>query len=205
MESDPFCIRAKAWHMNFAVRKAFLTLGINIKKGARDAPNFKTPAFSALPWNFWHWLFDIFRPAYKTVSLLPGVFELSYLENHGAAFGILKGQKAFLILMTGITLTVLIFLYFRILGEQRYGCIRLMLAFLISGAIGNFIDRCFHDYVIDFFYFCLIDFPVFNVADIYVTVSVILLFLLFGFYYKEEDLDHLLHLLQFWKKRKTQE
>ena len=140
-----------------------------------------------------------------SISLLPGVFELSYLENHGAAFGILKGQKAFLILMTGITLTVLIFLYFRILGEQRYGCIRLMLAFLISGAIGNFIDRCFHDYVIDFFYFCLIDFPVFNVADIYVTVSVILLFLLFGFYYKEEDLDHLLHLLQFWKKRKTQE
>ena len=69
------------------------------------------------------------------------------------------------------------------------------LLLLSSGAIGNFIDRVFtyftegYNYVIDFLYFEWIDFPIFNVADCYVTVSAGLLLLLFLFYYKEEDLE----------------
>ena len=59
----------------------------------------------------------------------------------------------------------------------------------MSGAIGNLIDRCFRKYVVDFFYFKLIDFPVFNVADIYVTSAAIVLIILIMFYYKEEDFD----------------
>lgn len=61
------------------------------------------------------------------------------------------------------------------------------LFFLTSGALGNLIDRIRLKYVIDFIYFSLIDFPVFNVADIYVTVSMIVLLLLVLFYYKDED------------------
>lgn len=78
---------------------------------------------------------------------------------------------------------------------------RFIIVLLVSGAIGNFIDRCLNNYVIDFFYFKLIDFPVFNVADIYVTVAAIFLILLFCFYYKEEDIDMLLSKLPFVKKK----
>ena len=129
------------------------------------------------------------------------MFELSYLENHGAAFGILQGQKTFFVTMTVIVLIILIFLYIRIPDTKRYTYMRLILILLISGAIGNFIDRCLHNYVIDFFYLKLIDFPVFNVADIYVTTAAVLLILLFIFYYKEEDIDLLIQKLQFWKKK----
>ena len=58
-----------------------------------------------------------------------------------------------------------------------------------SGALGNFIDRVRQGYVVDFFYFSLINFPIFNVADIYIVVGTILLILLIFFYYKEEDLN----------------
>ena len=58
---------------------------------------------------------------------------------------------------------------------------------IISGALGNFIDRFINGYVVDFFYFKLINFPIFNVADIYVTVSAAVLIVLGVFYYKEDD------------------
>ena len=61
----------------------------------------------------------------------------------------------------------------------------------MAGAFGNMIDRAFRGYVVDFFYFKLIDFPIFNVADIYVTVTMVLLMGLILFYYKEEDLEFL--------------
>ena len=55
------------------------------------------------------------------------------------------------------------------------------------------IDRVRLHYVVDFIYFSLIDFPIFNVADIFVTVAAFLLFLLLCFYYKEEELERILH------------
>ena len=60
-----------------------------------------------------------------------------------------------------------------------------------SGAIGNFIDRVRQGYVVDFFYFSLINFPIFNVADIYVTAAAFLLIFLCLFYYKEEDFEQI--------------
>ena len=60
---------------------------------------------------------------------------------------------------------------------------------IFAGAIGNFIDRIRQGFVVDFLYFELIDFPIFNVADIYVTVGCILLILLLLFYYKDEELN----------------
>ena len=71
---------------------------------------------------------------------------------------------------------------------------------LFAGAVGNFIDRILHNYVIDFFYFSLIDFPIFNVADIYVTCAMALFIMLLLFYYKEADLDRLTALIFPWKK-----
>ena len=60
---------------------------------------------------------------------------------------------------------------------------------VLSGGIGNMIDRIRYDYVVDFIYFVLINFPMFNVADIYVSVSTVVLVILLLFYYKENDLN----------------
>ena len=60
---------------------------------------------------------------------------------------------------------------------------------ITAGALGNFIDRLYLEYVIDFLYFKLINFPIFNVADCYITVSCFVFLFLMFFYYKEEDLN----------------
>lgn len=127
------------------------------------------------------------------IPLLEGVFELQYLENRGAAFGILQGQKILLVLFTAALTLIILYFYFRTPRGRRYLPFRMLMVAVIAGAIGNFIDRCRLDYVIDFLYFKLIDFPIFNVADCYVTVSVVLFALLLLFYYKEEELDFLFH------------
>ena len=75
--------------------------------------------------------------------------------------------------------------------ERRFRYIDWILIAFIAGAIGNLIDRAVHHYVIDFFYFKLIDFPIFNVADIYVTVSAFFIIVLGLFYYKEADFERI--------------
>ena len=65
--------------------------------------------------------------------------------------------------------------------------LRLCLVFLSAGALGNMIDRILHRFVIDFIYFKIINFPIFNVADIYVTVSIAVLVVLILFYYKDQE------------------
>ena len=132
--------------------------------------------------------------------ILKGVFELHYLENRGAAFGVLQGKKMFFITITIFMIIVLSYVYGRIPMERRFYPLQGICIALFAGAIGNFIDRILHNYVIDFFYFSLINFPVFNVADIYVTCAMALFIILFLFYYKEEDLDRLAALVLPWKK-----
>lgn len=125
--------------------------------------------------------------------LWDGVFELRYLENHGAAFGMLQNQRGFFIVSTIVVLFVIAYFYLkRIPNERRFLWLNVISILFFAGAIGNFIDRLLYEYVIDFFYFILIDFPIFNVADIYVTVSAFLLIFLGFFYYKEEDFDLIL-------------
>ena len=77
--------------------------------------------------------------------------------------------------------------------ERKYLPLRACAVLIAAGAVGNFIDRIRLGYVVDFLYFKLIDFPIFNVADIYVTVSTALFIVLLCFYYKEEDIDRILH------------
>ena len=125
------------------------------------------------------------------IEVITGVFSLQYLENFGAAFGVLQNATAFFIILTIILLMGFIFVSMKLPDDGRYKPIRYLLIFFIAGAIGNFIDRIAHTYVIDFLYFKLINFPIFNVADIYVTCSCIAFGILVLFYYKEEDFDFL--------------
>ena len=132
---------------------------------------------------------------YESYALIPDVFELCYIQNQGAAWGIFEGKQLFLILFTLLILAACCFVYIRIGKEKKYKLMHVLLNFIIAGALGNLIDRIVHHYVIDFFSFKLIHFPIFNVADIYVSVSVICLMLLLLFKYKESDLDELFNLV----------
>lgn len=123
------------------------------------------------------------------ISIIPGVFRLQYLENRGAAFGMLQNQQSFFALMTIIVLSLLIFLYYKLPASKRYMPLEYNIILLVSGAIGNFIDRTTQSYVVDFLYFELIDFPIFNVADCYVVIATAIFALLILFYYKEEELS----------------
>ena len=118
------------------------------------------------------------------------VFELRYLENRGAAFGIMQGQKLFFIIFTSIALIAITWFYLKMIpADKKFFLLDIISVLLFSGAIGNLIDRIRLNYVIDFLYFRLIDFPIFNVADIYVTVAAFAMFGLGLFYYKDEDYD----------------
>ena len=125
----------------------------------------------------------------KRVPIIPGALEFYYIQNRGAAFGIFQNGTLILGIISAVALAVLIFVYLRIPDGKKYLPLRLVLIFISAGAAGNLYDRITLHYVRDFIYFSLIDFPVFNVADIYVTCSVFILAFLILFYYKEEDLQ----------------
>ncbi len=127
----------------------------------------------------------------EAIQIIPKVLQLYYHENTGAVWGIMSGKVSFLIIITTIIMVGMIALYFKIPQAKRYNFLRILIVFVAAGAIGNLIDRCMRQYVVDFIYFELINFPIFNVADIYVTVSAITLVLLSIFYYKDEDFDFL--------------
>lgn len=123
--------------------------------------------------------------------IIDGIFKLQYLENRGAAFGILQGQQLFFFVMTVLVLVVLSVIYGKIPSSKKFYAMRVCAILVFSGAIGNMIDRATLNYVVDFLYFELIDFPIFNVADIYVTVSTVVFALLILFYYKDSDLEQI--------------
>ena len=125
--------------------------------------------------------------------ILQNIFQLEYLENRGAAFGLFQNKRIFFYLSVILISVIVVWFYSRVPMDRKYMPLRICAVLLIAGAYGNFIDRIRLNYVIDFFYFKLIDFPIFNVADIYVTVSAFLIILLIFFYYKEDDLERILH------------
>ena len=115
-----------------------------------------------------------------TIPLLDGIFHLTYVENRGAAFGIMQNQRWFFIVLTVAVLAVVLFVCFRYKDKHLLLCTALSL--LTGGAVGNMIDRIVYGYVVDFFDFRLIDFPVFNVADIFIVIGAGLLAIYFIFF-----------------------
>ena len=126
------------------------------------------------------------KPAYIIIN---GVLELNYLENKGAAFGMLQNQKAFFIFVAMVILGVIGYVLFKTPDQKKYRMLHVLLSLIAAGAIGNMIDRIRLNYVVDFIYFVLINFPIFNVADIYVTVSTAALIIMLLFVYNENDLS----------------
>lgn len=147
------------------------------------------------------------------IPIIKDVFELKYLENTSAAFGMdpisllhkvfqfeifhtnpelyLNVRMGFFYLLTFVMIWLLGLLYLRIPNEKRFRYMDWIMIFMIAGAIGNLIDRVMQQYVVDFLYFKLINFPIFNVADIYVTCAAIALLILGLIYYKDEDIERI--------------
>lgn len=136
-----------------------------------------------------------------SVILIDKVLRLTYVENTGAAWGILSGKQYIFYILTTILVLALIIIYAATPSDKKYRFFKITLVVLFAGAIGNFIDRLLYGYVKDFIDFCLINFPVFNVADICITVSMILLILAVCFKYKDGDFDYLRHIFKRNKKQ----
>ena len=128
------------------------------------------------------------------IILIPGVLQLHYLENRGMAFGLFEGKIPVFVILCVLFFCVFFYVYARIPRTGYYLPLTITSLIMVSGALGNFIDRVFRKYVVDFIYFSLIDFPVFNMADIYVVCSGILLVILVCFKYKNDEDYHFLRL-----------
>ena len=137
------------------------------------------------------------------IVLIPNVLELRYLENNGAAFGFLQNKQWLFYVVTVLVMAVIVYFWIRIIRmSKRYvsldaekirkktfldrSFLNYVLVFLAAGAIGNLIDRIAHIYVVDFIYFRLINFPIFNFADICVSCSAVVLVIFFIFIYKDD-------------------
>lgn len=135
-------------------------------------------------------------------TVIKGVLDLHYLENTGAAFGLFDHLPWLFYVIGGIAAAVLAavfcLIFYRLREKIREEAlsrktvsdritINYLIAVLAAGTIGNLIDRILYGYVIDFLCIRFISFPVFNAADIFITVSIILLFLFLLFVYKEDS------------------
>ena len=124
------------------------------------------------------------RPSYV---LIKGVLEFLYSENRGAAFSILQGKQWFFYIVTLLVLLVIYYIIYKLPFEKKYMPLFYILCFRFAGALGNFIDRVMYAYVVDFIYISLINFPIFNMADIYISIATTVLIVCLLFIYKEED------------------
>lgn len=107
------------------------------------------------------------------------LFDLTYLENKGAIFGIMSGQRWFLVGFTGIVVLLGIFLLVKLYHRSKF--LNVAITLFIAGGIGNLIDRFRYAYVVDMFEFKPFRFAIFNVADICVTIAFVML-LIYGLF-----------------------
>lgn len=124
-------------------------------------------------------------------NLINGILEFNYLENRGAVFGVLQNQKYFFVFVALIFIGVIVFVLIKVPTQKKYYSLNILLVMIAAGAVGNMIDRVRYDYVVDFIYLVCIQFPIFNVADIYVTTATVILVFQILFVYKTNDFNFL--------------
>lgn len=120
-----------------------------------------------------YWAMTCLRPA-RTIAVIPGFFSLSYVENRGAAWGMMAGQQFFLIAFSILTLGFLVWKRKQLFAPLWGGTLTMILIF--GGITGNLIDRIRLNYVVDFldFYWGQAHFPAFNIADASICCGVFL-------------------------------
>ena len=129
-------------------------------------------------------------PLFGQAPLVPGIMKLTYVQNTGAAFSLLQGMQWLFVVIFVLLIALLVFEYFKKpMPFTKFE--RFCIAAVYGGGLGNMIDRVFLGYVVDMFQTEFINFPVFNVADIFITCGCILLMIHIAFFNK-----------QFWKEEK---
>lgn len=113
----------------------------------------------------------------QEIVLIPKLLSILYVKNTGAAFSILQDNTIFLTVINALFIIVLHLFIKREKKLSKFSC--LSLGLIMGGMFGNLIDRIIHHGVIDFIYISLIDFPVFNIADMGITIGAILLLISF--------------------------
>lgn len=116
-----------------------------------------------------------------TLPVIDNFFHLTYVENKGIAFGMFSGGRVIFIIISLIVLILLCGLVIKTEKPLRTVWLKCGVALVISGAVGNLIDRLLRGYVVDFLDFCVIDFPVFNIADVAVCIGAGMLLIHFLF------------------------
>lgn len=133
---------------------------------------------------------------YESRPVIKNILSFTYIQNRGMAWGMLQGKRIIFVALTIIILFLCFGIYSNIADKAKYRLLRANMIILISGALGNMLDRIKLGYVIDFFEVKFIDFPVFNVADIYVVVSMIMIFILIMFKYSNEEFDEIIGIVK---------
>ncbi|MBO5323476.1 MAG: signal peptidase II [Oscillospiraceae bacterium] len=129
-------------------------------------------------------------PLFGQAPLVPGIMKLTYVQNTGAAFSMLQGMQWLFVVIFILLTALLVFEYFKKpMPFAKFE--RFCIAAVYGGGLGNMIDRVVLGYVVDMFQTEFIKFPVFNVADIFITCGCILLMVHIAFFNKE-----------FWKEEK---
>lgn len=129
---------------------------------------------------------------YESRPVIKNVLSFTYIQNRGVAWGMFQGKRVIFLILTAIILLLCFYIYSNIADNPKYGILKANMIILMSGALGNLIDRIKLGYVVDFFEAKFIDFPIFNVADIYVVVSMIMIFILIIFKYSNEEFDEII-------------
>ena len=135
-----------------------------------------------------NWAADTLREN-GPIPVIKGVLELYYLPNGntGAAFGMLEGHRILFLVIAVIVVSAIIYLVVNMPDDRKYRMTEILLVFIAAGGVGNMIDRLVSGYVVDFIYISCINFPIFNVADMYVSICTAILAVIVLFVLKEDD------------------
>ena len=130
-------------------------------------------------------------PLGDTQPFWPGVVELCTVHNYGAAWSSFSGKTVMLIAVTAVLLVAVAYLLIRRIVRHPLGIAAALL--ILGGGVGNIIDRIAHGYVVDMFDLLLFDYPVFNLADCFVVVGVILGAVYYLWFYEKYDKKGISH------------
>ncbi len=127
------------------------------------------------------------------IPLISNVLELYYLPagNSGAAFGMLSGHIALFLVIAAVVVIAIAYFIWNMPSDSKYRPLEILMVFIAAGGVGNMIDRIAQGYVVDFIYISCINFPIFNVADMYVSVCTVVLAFIVLFRLKEEDYERI--------------
>jgi len=123
------------------------------------------------------------------IPIIEGLIGFRFTTNAGAAFGILQDARWFFVILTIVVIAVMLYFEFKFPYTRESLWIRIPMALILAGAIGNFIDRLLFGYVVDMFEFLFINFPIFNVADILLVIGTFAYALVVLFVLKESKKD----------------